>query len=81
MIRLTLFVVAIYLGWKIVKKTPFINVSEMDFVTGILEVEAHEVGLALKEPASRYERYAMSVPHRHTCGSAYSSHRFMDWLW
>ena len=29
----------------------------MDFVTGIAEVEAHEAGLVLKEPASRYERY------------------------
>jgi amino acid transporter len=48
--------VIIYLGWKIVKKTKFIRSEDMDFQTGLAEVEAHERSLNFKAPASRYER-------------------------
>lgn len=47
----------IYAGWKIAKRTRFIKPEDMDFVTGIAEVEAHEATLDYKPPASRYERF------------------------
>lgn len=47
---------AIYFGWKIVKRTSFIKAKDMDFQTGIAEVEAHERSLDYKPPASRYEK-------------------------
>lgn len=49
--------VVIYAGWKIVKRTRFIKPEDMDFVTGIAEVEAHEATLEYKAPVSRYERF------------------------
>ncbi|KAF7556933.1 hypothetical protein G7Z17_g1053 [Cylindrodendrum hubeiense] len=52
---IVLFLV-IYLGWKIIKKTSFIKAEDMDFQTGLAEVEAHENSLSYKAPASRYER-------------------------
>lgn len=54
--RLIIDQVAIYFGWKIVKKTSIIKPEDMDFHTGIAEVEAHERSLDLKVPASRYEK-------------------------
>lgn len=54
--RLIVDQVAIYLGWKIAKKTSIIKPEDMDFQTGIAEVEAHERSLEFKAPASRYEK-------------------------
>ncbi|KAH7007424.1 amino acid permease/ SLC12A domain-containing protein [Ilyonectria destructans] len=51
-----IFFLVIYFGWKIVKKTSFIKAEDMDFQTGLAEVEAHENSLSLKAPSSRYER-------------------------
>ncbi|CAM1504160.1 Fc.00g017510.m01.CDS01 [Cosmosporella sp. VM-42] len=50
------FWLVIFLGWKIVKRTSFIKAHEMDFKTGMAEVEAHEETLDMKPPASRYEK-------------------------
>ncbi|EIN06983.1 hypothetical protein PUNSTDRAFT_144574 [Punctularia strigosozonata HHB-11173 SS5] len=51
------FYLAIYLGWKFWHKTTFVKASEMDLITGIAEVEAHEKEFPLKEPSTRYERF------------------------
>ncbi|EON99118.1 putative general amino acid permease protein [Phaeoacremonium minimum UCRPA7] len=53
---IVLFLV-IYLGWKIVKRTSFIKPQDMDFQTGMAEVEAHEATLTVKGPVTRYERF------------------------
>ncbi|KAK7418733.1 hypothetical protein QQX98_003751 [Neonectria punicea] len=50
------FFLLIYFGWKIVKRTSFIKAEDMDFHTGLAEVEAHENHLTFKAPSSRYER-------------------------
>lgn len=49
--------VVIYLGWKIVKRSPFIKPEDMDFQTGLAEVEAHERTLSYKPPMTRYDRF------------------------
>ncbi|KAK7417301.1 hypothetical protein QQZ08_011681 [Neonectria magnoliae] len=50
------FFLIIYFGWKIVKRTSFIKAEDMDFHTGLAEVEAHENQLTFKAPSPRYER-------------------------
>ncbi|KAI6089696.1 amino acid permease/ SLC12A domain-containing protein [Hypoxylon rubiginosum] len=50
------FFVVIYLGWKIVKRTPFIKAKDMDFQTGLAEVELHESRLNYKPPAGKYDK-------------------------
>ncbi|ETS86551.1 hypothetical protein PFICI_00379 [Pestalotiopsis fici W106-1] len=50
------FFIAIYVSWKIVKRAPFIKPENMDFQTGLAEVEAHERSLNYVKPSSRYER-------------------------
>lgn len=46
----------IFVGWKIVKHTSIVKPEDMDFRTGLAEVEAHEAALVIKPPATRYER-------------------------
>jgi yeast amino acid transporter len=43
-------------SWKIAKRAPFIKPENMDFQTGLAEVEAHERSLNYVKPSSRYER-------------------------
>lgn len=68
----------IYFGWKVVKKTSFIKPEDMDFHTGLAEVEAHENSLNFRAPASRYERYCLHSPAE-ICHTNFP--RIMDWLW
>ncbi|KAH8892823.1 hypothetical protein GQ53DRAFT_861005 [Thozetella sp. PMI_491] len=51
------FFVVIYLGWKITKRTSFVKPEDMDFRTGLDEVEAHENSLEFKTPQTRYEKF------------------------
>jgi amino acid transporter len=51
------FFLTIYLGWKILKCTPFIKAEDMDFKTGLAEVEAHEAFLVVQKPMMRYDRF------------------------
>jgi len=50
------FFLVVYAGWKIVKRTSFVKAKDMDFHTGLREVEKHEASLVTKVPATRYER-------------------------
>ncbi|KAE9570195.1 Proline-specific permease [Colletotrichum fructicola] len=50
------FFLIIFVGWKIVKHTSIVKPEDMDFRTGLAEVEAHEAALVIKPPATRYER-------------------------
>ncbi|EXJ81796.1 hypothetical protein A1O1_07861 [Capronia coronata CBS 617.96] len=50
------FFLVVYLGWKVVKRTSFVKAVDMDFCTGLAEVEKHEASLSVKPPETRYER-------------------------
>lgn len=51
------FFVIIYVSWKITKRAPFIKPENMDFQTGLAEVDLHERSLNYVKPSSRYERF------------------------
>ncbi len=51
------FFLVIYLGWKVVKRTSFVKPEDMDFTSGLREVEVHEATLATNKVETRYERF------------------------
>ncbi|KAI1326462.1 hypothetical protein F5Y16DRAFT_400351 [Xylariaceae sp. FL0255] len=50
------FFAVFYVSWKIVKITPSIRAENMNFKTGLEEVELHENIITNKMPASKYDK-------------------------